>query len=205
MSFRNFFVVVFLGLGFGLGVSATAHAQLGVYGTYTANRLSGLTCFAPAPATCSGANGTVNPSGVQGGIYYDFKSFGPIRLGGDLRGGVARSNKSASTSAGGDNLTTQNSVMVGARAVVKTPFSWLKPYGEVAGGWARSDVTEPTHTYDNFAQYEGFVGADIHVLPVVDLRAIELGIGNMNRFGSGNGPTSVMVKTIAIGVVFHLP
>ena len=56
--------------------------------------------------------------------------------------------------------------------------------------------------------YEGFVGVDIHVLPLLDLRPIEVGIGNMNRVGSGSsidGSSSVGVRSLGGGVVFHLP
>jgi hypothetical protein len=189
----------------GLGMGNAAQAQVGVYGTYTANKLSGITCFATAPTVCSSAGGTVNPSGLQGGLYYDFKTFGPIRLGGDVRGGVFHSNKSAASTTGGTNATTANTVLAGVRASIKTRYTFLKPYVEGAGGWTRSDATELTHTYDNFAQYEVFAGADVKVLPVVDIRAIELGIGNMNRFGTGTGQSSVTVKTIGAGIVFHLP
>jgi hypothetical protein len=189
----------------GLGMCAVAQAQVGVYGTYSASRLSGITCFATAPAACSSGGGVVSPSGLQGGVYYDFKSYGPVRLGGDLRYGSFHSNKSASSASGGKNSTNANTVLAGVRATFKTPFVPLKPYVEAAGGWTRSDVTEVAHTYDNFAQYEVFAGADIKVLPIVDVRAIALGIGNMNRFGTGTGPGSVAVKTIAAGLVFHLP
>jgi hypothetical protein len=85
-------------------------------------------------------------------------------------------------------------------------------------GWARSDASEPFGTtnsdssspfpprrYDNFLQYEGFVGADIRLFSIMDLRVPELGIGNMNRVGSGNGTSSFGVKSIALGIVFHLP
>jgi hypothetical protein len=56
--------------------------------------------------------------------------------------------------------------------------------------------------------YEGFVGVDLHVFPLIDLRPVELGIGNMNRFGSGSGfdeTSSVGVKSIGAAIVFHLP
>jgi hypothetical protein len=56
--------------------------------------------------------------------------------------------------------------------------------------------------------YEGFAGVDIHVFPVIDLRPVELGIGNMDRFGSsatGDGPGSVGVMSIGAAIVFHLP
>jgi hypothetical protein len=189
----------------GLGMGVAAHAQVGVYGTYSASKLSGITCFATAPAACSSGGGVVSPSGLQAGLYYDFKTYGPIRLGGDVRYGSFHSNKSAAGTTGGKNATTANTVLAGVRATFKTPFVPLKPYLEGMGGWTRSDVTEAAHTYDNFAQYEVFAGADIKVLPVIDIRAIELGIGNMNRFGTGSGQSSVMVKTIGAGIVFHLP
>jgi hypothetical protein len=49
------------------------------------------------------------------------------------------------------------------------------------------------------------VGVDIHVFPLIDLRPVELGIGNMNRFGSGNGTSSIGVRTIGAAIVFHTP
>lgn len=205
MSLNKVFGLAGLIVFVGLGMGARAQAQAGVYATYSASKLSGITCFATAPSTCTSAGGVVSPSGLQGGVYYDFKKLGPIRLGADLRYGSFHSNKSAASTTGGKNATTADTTLVGVRAVFKTPFSYLKPYVEGAGGWTRSDVTELTHTYDNFAQYEVFAGADVKVLPIVDLRAIELGIGNMNRFGTGNGTSSVPVKTIAAGLVFHLP
>jgi hypothetical protein len=63
-------------------------------------------------------------------------------------------------------------------------------------------------TEDSFVQYEGFAGLTIHVFPIIDLRPIELGIGNMNRVGStatGDGPGSIGVKSIGAAIVFHLP
>jgi len=188
-----------------LGCALGARAQLGVYGTYTANQLSGITCYQPAPGTCSSGGGKVNPSGISGGLFYMLHDFGPLRLGVDVRGASARSNKSATTSAGGANATESNSALGGVRATIRTPFPFIKPYAQVSAGWARSDAAEQTHSYDNFVMYEGFIGADIRVLPMLDLRLPELGIGNMNRIGSGGGVSSIGVKTVAVGIVLHLP
>lgn len=226
--------VVLLGVAcLGLGSAVAAHAQLGIYGTYSASRLSGIDCYSAAPVKCTSgaagavfdattgkyvptAKGDVNPSGVQGGVYYDFKSYGPVRLGVDLRGGVQRSNKSAVSSGGGQNYTTSDVVLTGVRGSFRTRYTFLSPYAEVLAGYARSNATEPCNasdpnvlicpfqTYDSFVQYEGFVGVDIHVFPFLDLRPVELGIGNMNRIGSGTGDGSVGVKTIAAGIVIRL-
>ena len=200
-----------------MACAASAQAQLGVYGTYTASRLSGMTCLDPQ-GQCSSSNGEVNTTGGWGGVFYDFKSFGPVRFGVDVRAGEGHSNKSAVSSAGGSNATSTQNVLAGIRASFPTPIHILRPYAEVAAGWARSDATEPFGTstgatgtpvpprqFDSFLEYQGMVGADLRILTILDLRIIELGIGNMNRIGSGNGVSSVGVKSAGIGVVFHLP
>jgi hypothetical protein len=163
----------------------------------------------------------VNPSGIQGGAYYDFRTVGPVRLGFDLRGGTEHSNKSATSSAGGSNATGLDDVLFGVRGSFHTRYSWLSPYAQVSAGYARSNATLPfgattlnsggvpnPRLEDNFMMYEGFAGVDIHVFPVIDLRPVELGIGNMDRFGSsatGDGPGSVGVMSIGAAIVFHLP
>jgi hypothetical protein len=210
MNFRKSLVVVLLGLG----CAAAVHAQAGVYIGYTGTRLSGIQCLATGQ-TCSngskpGATGNVNPSGVQFGGFYDFKNVGPVRLGLDLRGGDYHSNKSATSYAGGKNTVGLDDVLLGVRGSFHTKYSWLSPYVQVSAGYARSDaiVANPTKTRDNFVMYEGFAGIDIHVFPVIDLRPVELGIGNMNRFGSGSsdtGSSSASVKTIGAALIFHLP
>jgi hypothetical protein len=235
MSFRKVLAVVFLGLGLG----AAAHAQLGVYGEYGVQQYGGVQCLATAPITCSNgapgvsasgskSTGSISPTGGLGGVYYDFKTYGPVRLGVDFRAGNNHANKSASGSGGGDALTTGNFFLGGVRGSFHTRYSWLKPYAQVSVGYARSNLTEPSCATssggillcggavtnpnprydDNFLQIEGFVGADIKIFPVMDFRAIELGYGNMNRLGSGSsfdGASSVSVKSLGAGVVFHLP
>jgi hypothetical protein len=235
MSFRKVLAVVFLGLGLG----AAAHAQLGVYGEYGVQQYGGVQCLATAPITCSNgapgvsasgskSTGSISPTGGLGGVYYDFKTYGPVRLGVDFRAGNNHANKSASGSGGGDALTTGNFFLGGVRGSFHTRYSWLKPYAQVSVGYARSNLTEPSCATssggillcggavtnpnprydDNFLQIEGFVGADIKIFPVMDFRAIELGYGNMNRLGSGSSfdeASSVSVKSLGAGVVFHLP
>jgi hypothetical protein len=204
MSFRKGFGVFVLGL-LCLGVSVRAHAQIGVYGMYSVDHISDIHCYAVAPQVCSAANGAVNPTGGMGGIYYGWKTFGLVRLGADVRGGVQHANKSASSSAGGTNSTNDNYALGGVRAEVKTPIFWLKPYAEVLAGWGRTDAAEPTHAFDNYIQYQGLAGVDVRLLPVLDLRPVEVGIGEMNRTGNGQGPSSLNVRTLGAGVVLHLP
>jgi hypothetical protein len=217
MNFRKSLAVILLGLG----CAVVAHGQAGVYIGYTGIRLSGIECFSAAPVPCAnganaGATGNVNPSGIQFGGYYDFKTLGPVRLGLDLRGGDFHSNKSAASSAGGKNTTGFDNGLMGLRGSFYTKYTWLSPYAQVSAGYARSNASEepfgtpnPTtfapRAEDNFLIYEVFAGLDIHVFPVLDLRPVELGIGNMNRFGSGSGTSSIGVKTIGAAIVFHMP
>jgi hypothetical protein len=119
MNFGKWMAVVFLGLG----CTLAAHAQFGVYFGYTGERLGGIPCksfigtannCSATTATLSGTgsstalNDAVNPSGIYFGGYYDFKTIGPVRLGASVRYYDAKSNKSASTSAGGPNATSSN-------------------------------------------------------------------------------------------------
>jgi len=217
---------MFLRKVFGLGVAAflclagEAHAQLGVYGMYEGTNTTNVTCFAlqaTPPQQCSSPNGSVKPFGGVGGAYYDFKSFGPIRLGVDARGEFLHANKSAADSTGESGATRLHGAMGGVRATFHTHYNWLKPYAQISAGWASSNVTEPHSVvnsgfispaplkFDNFIKYEGFVGTDIRIFPIIDLRPIELGIGEMNRVGTGNGDSSLGVKSIGAGLVFHLP
>jgi hypothetical protein len=191
---------------FALTTALAAHAQLGVYGMYSATQYTGIPCLS-VPGPCSSSGQKVSPSGGSGGLFYDFKTIGPIRLGADLRGGVAHANKSAASSGGGDNITHSSYVLGGVRGSFKTHYSAVTPYVQVSAGWNRSNVTElnPVN-YDNYLQYEAFGGVDIHLFPLIDLRPIELGIGNMNRFGTGvSSTTSVGVRSIGAGIVLHIP
>ena len=212
-----------------LATAPIAHAQFGVYGTVTVNHLSGLQsspfapandaltasqCTAPLPQTCQ-VNSNVDPIGGGGGIYYDFKTFGPIRLGADLRGTITDSKQGAySFSRGGG--TRIYSTLGGIRASIRTPLPFIKPYVQGSAGLGRSDYGLYTYSSQlnannsstlisnvvvpsNF-QYEAFAGVDIKVLPVMDFRVVELGYGALT-----GGSHTYPVGTISSGVVFHLP
>jgi hypothetical protein len=222
---------MFLRKAFGLGVAAflcfagAAQAQVGIYGMYEGTDTTNVTCLAlqATPSQqCSSPNGTVKPFGGVVGLYYDFgKSFGPVRFGVDARSEFLHANKSAADSTGESGATRLHGAMGGVRATFRTPYNWVKPYGQVSVGWASSNVSEihcltissclgsqsfPTPVkFDNFLKYEVFAGVDIRVFPILDVRPIELGIGGMNRVGTGSGDSSLGVKSIGAGLVFHLP
>lgn len=240
MMFGKRFGGMSVGLGlaavsFVLGAVPAAQAQVGVYVGYSATRMSSINCLSVAVACSNGtaavsgstvSTGHLNPSGVFVGGYYDWRNYGPVRLGFDVRYMDARSNKSAVTSGGGPNMVTSNTVLGGVRGSFHTPITWLHPYVQVSAGRTNTNVTEPAcitgsgntllcgsttitspvpRQYDNFLTVEGFAGADIRLASFLSLRAIEVGYGNMNRFGGGtNGTTSsVGLTSIGGGVILH--
>ena len=178
--------------------SVVARAQVGVYGTVTGERFGGFQC--QLTTGCAAPNGVAKPYGAAFGGYYDFRSIGPIRLGVDVRGSVLNSNKSAVTNNSSIDFVRHYSALGGVRAEFRTPLKWLHPYGQISAGLGRSNaafVNNNPEFYQNFTQVQGFAGADISILPVLDLRAIELGAGE------AFGPSSHSIQSIGIGVVFH--
>jgi hypothetical protein len=201
MKFCKWFGVLFF---LGLGCSIAANAQLGVYATATGNWIGGVTCPSFA-SPCAENDGKVKPFGGNFGIFYDWRNYGPIRLGFDARGAVESANKRADASAGGPGISKNYEGLGGVRATLRTPLHWLHPYAEVAGGISRNNssglytntvtinnnvtppVTRTTLSYDpavysNYGLVKGFVGLDIPLLPYLSFRAIELGAGS--SFGS---------------------
>jgi len=245
MIFRK--AVLFLAAA--IATTTIAHAQFGVYGNVTVNRLAGqqssplapanapltaASCVppqqgAPIPQPCQ-VNNSVDPLGGGGGIYYDFKTLGPVRIGVDARGTITDSKQGAySFSRGGG--TRIYSTLGGIRASFHTHWVPVKPYIQVSAGLGRSDyglftavIGTPGRTvpnpnggtpitippilnntvvrYNNL-QYEGFAGIDLRILPSMDFRVVELGYGALTSFGT-NGHT-YPIGTISTGVVFHLP
>jgi hypothetical protein len=217
MIFRK--AVLFLAAA--IATTTIAHAQLGVYGTITVNRLSGqqgspLAPLNADPAGCVGAaapgckvNNSVDPIGGTGGVYYDFKTLGPVRLGVDVRASVTDSKQGVYTVSRGSG-TRIYSTLGGIRASFHTPIKVIKPYIQVSAGLGRSDyglalIGSPPGklvTVNNL-QYEGFAGVDLRLLPFMDFRVVELGYGALNSFGTNSH--TYPIGTISSGVVFHLP
>jgi hypothetical protein len=195
MIFRK--AVLFLAAAIAIS-PAVAHAQLGVYGTVTVNRLSGLQS---SPEASGLVRSNVDPVGGGGGIYYDFKTLGPVRLGADLRGTITDSKQGASVQFRGQGVRIY-STLAGVRASFHTPVVRIKPYVQFSAGLGRSDYGLDGPVRNNF-QFEGFAGADLKLLPIMDFRVVELGYGALTSFGTGGH--TYPIGTLSSGVVFHLP
>ena len=182
-----------------VGSSFVAHAQLGVYGTITGERVTGVKCSSTT-TSCPGG-GTDNIIGGGGGAYYDFMTVGPARLGIDLRANTLRGNKAASIPIAGTNSVRMDSVLAGVRASFRTPIKPVRAYAQASIGWNRRVNPQPFGSY-NFLAYRGFVGLDVETLSFMDLRLPEFEIGqNIGR----NGQPTNGVQAVSVGVVFHMP
>jgi hypothetical protein len=207
-----------------IATATIAQAQLGAYGTISVNRLSGqqsspLAPLNADPAGCLGVaapgckvNDSIDPIGGTGGVYYDFKTLGPVRLGFDVRGTITDSKQGVYTVSRGTGSRIY-SALGGVRASFHTPIKIIKPYVQVSAGLGRSDYglalinessTPPGKIVTvNNLQYEGFAGVDLKLLPIMDFRVVELGYGALNSFGTNSH--TYPIGTISTGVVFHLP
>jgi hypothetical protein len=178
-----------------------AHAQFGVYGMFTVDRLSNIDS---SPYATPGSNlQPVNPLGGTGGVYYDFMKLGPLRLGADLRGSIVTTKRGAYPAFDGSGARIYSG-LGGVRGVFHTPFAPLKPYIQASVGLGRSDygLGPPVTIHNNF-EYQGLAGLDVKMLPIMDWRVAELGYGGLNPFG--NLSHNYTIKQVSMGFVFHLP
>ena len=220
MNLRN--AVLFLAAAaFAMFAGPAAHAQAGVYGTFTVNQLSGIKNSPAIPSCaqivpCPTYNNDVTMLGGTFGGYYDFFHLGPVRLGVDARGVLSTAKRGAQANANGTGARLYSG-LGGLRAVFHTRWVPIHPYVQGSAGIARSDYglnnyvkTGNTITlqsgqitlHNNF-QYMGYGGVDITLLPVMDFRLVEFGYGGINPFG--NQSHNYPVKSISTGIVFHLP
>lgn len=201
-----------------LALASLAHAQGAVYGMVTAQNLGSLTYSTVGNGTANTlvtkTDGSFSPIGGVGGAYYDFRNIGHVRLGVDLRGSIASSSHGADpTSAGsGGRLYT---AMGGLRATFPTRYKLLAPYLQGSVGLARTDGGRtPSASFngalplqngriviDHGVAYQGFAGLDLKVLPLMDIRIFELGIGAIS--GITNQPGAHLLESVGVGVVFH--
>jgi hypothetical protein len=192
--------------------STSSHAQVGVYGMFTVDRLSNIASSPLLPPNSTdpafARSNYVNPLGGTGGVYYDFMKLGPVKLGADLRGSILTTKRGAYLSFNGPGARIY-SVLGGVRGSFQTPVKSLKPYLQISAGLGRSDYglfssggSGPNAIHSNF-EYEGLAGLDIKLLPILDWRVAEFGYGGLDPFGTNSH--NYPIKQVSMGFVFHLP
>ncbi len=191
-------------------IASFAHAQLAAYGTVTVRRMTDIPYTV---GSTSATNGSFDPVGGMGGVSYDFKPDGPVRLGIDARGSIVNSTQGAypNANAGGGHIA---SGLGGLRASFHTPFIPVKPYVQGSAGVARTNFGTQYNTglasgsisnstgvlLTTHLEYDLFAGVDLAVFPLIDFKVVELGYGAVQ----GTGHT-YPVGTISTGIVIHIP
>lgn len=185
-------------------VTATANAQFGVYGTFTANHLSGIKT-SPLATTPGALNNDVSPLGGTGGVYYDFYKVGHlVKLGVDARGTLTNTKRGAFINANGGGAHV-NSALFGVRAVFNAPVmnTVLRPYVQGSVGLGRSNygiLYGSNGVVDKTSfEYMGYAGIDIPLAPFMDFRLVEFGVGALND------NHTYPLQSVSSGIVFHLP
>ena len=166
---------------------AAAEAQLGVYGKVDYRHFG--------DSSISTSNGFY---GGTVGVYDDFVHLGPVRAGLDLRGGLAKSSK-----------VDYREALVGVRVAVKAPVVPFKPYVQASLGAEESKYTGPTAvgittSYHGNLIWQVFGGVDFTVLPHIDWRAVEVGVGKQSTASGFNYTAGPTVVTVGTGLVFRL-
>ncbi len=144
-----------------LSFSAAAHAQLAVYGTVSVEHVTGLKCL---DTVCGSNNGTISPVGGGGGVYYDWRTFGPARIGFDVRASSTVGNKNAVQYASGPQPRIY-SALGGVRASFQLKTLSLRPYVQGSVGWDRTNANAPL-TYGTGVEFRGVRGCGLPVFPV---------------------------------------
>jgi hypothetical protein len=183
----------------------TAQAQLGVYGTFSVNRLS-VPAFQTTGVSGVETKSSVDPIGGTFGAYYDFKTYGPVRLGVDVRGVDVSAKQQGIDNFNGCG-TRIYSALGGVRGSFRPLLKVIQPYAQMSAGLGRTTHAEPCPNatggpipVSNNVEYHAFAGADIHLLPFLDFRAIELGYGGLSIGGTAGTPS---LKSLSSGLVFH--
>jgi hypothetical protein len=180
--------------------ASALHAQLGLYATITGERTNGITCVDPQKI-CASNDGAVRPYGTAFGAYYDFRTYGPVRLGVDFRGGVTNTNKPADYYGASTDKDRHYSALGGLRLSFATPIKHIRPYVGVDGGFARLNFDSlggnPSLDYRNYTQVQGAAGVDVPLFSGIELRAIEFTGGEIF------GPVNHTTGSIGAGIAYR--
>ena len=185
-----------------LALAPAAHAQiLSVYATYSPTRFSNVltgTTLNPQGTTYSYASPWTNIIG--GGITVGLLPIGPVHIGLDIRGSSH------------PNTVGSDTAMAGIRIGFKPPLLLIKLYVQASGGFVATRSYNVgtgalvNGTFNNhYAAYEIIGGVDHKLLPILDLRIIEFGVGK--RYNTGisfsKSQPNINILTLNSGMVLH--
>jgi hypothetical protein len=190
-----------------LFIAPALHAQaVAIYGTFSPLHASsvdtGLAYNLPPGSTPQQLTTSFWAPGVGGGVTLRLLPLGPVKLGLDLRGSTKPGTQGADTA------------MAGLQLAVHPPVTRLKFYIQASGGYLATRTVNQTHYAidpipvtqpfnSKFAAYEILGGIDHPLLPILDLRIIEVGAGQAFAIGTSSTSSNPTLFTLNTGLVLH--
>jgi hypothetical protein len=158
----------------------------GTAGDLHVNNVAVLPLFCPTGVTpCTQPFTSSNNLSVGGGVTLRLIGLGLLSLGVDGRGSHHTGTYGSDTGLAGLKLT------------IKPPFFRARPYLQGSAGYLGTYTNGSSNHY--FAT-EILAGVDLPILPILDLRAIEVGGGHALTSSANTKPT---FYTIGAGLVLH--
>lgn len=159
-----------------LALAFSAHAQTGLYATFSASNFN--------------TPNTDWQYGPSFGLYHDAWHLPLLGIGFDMRATLL-----------GSGETKAYSGYIGPHIQLHPHVLPIRPYIEGLVGGGRVAVGEGSATEDKTAlAYEGLAGVDWTILPRIDWRVAEFSFGSFSNLDS-----SVTPRTISTGLVLRLP
>ena len=171
-------------------LTTTSHAQVAVYGMFSAGHYSGI---GVGNGTAPNQSGGMTARGGTFGVYDNFLPFGPVKFGGDARFFV---QNSANSTTYGNKLA---GFMFGPRlAIALPPPIPVRPYIQLeVGGVGTNNGTSTSRTTSFAYQVNG--GVDFTIVPHLDIRG-EYGAGQLTSINN----TNHTLQEFGIGLVLRL-
>ena len=169
-------------------ITSRAHAQVGIYGMFSADHYSGL---GVGSGTASNQSGGITPLGGTFGFYDDVIHAGPVHLGYDAR---LKVDNSANSTPYGNKLLGG---FVGGRLdgnLIVLPF---RPYVQAEIGGVGTNNGTSTTRQGAFA-YQVQFGGDFTLVPHLGVR-LEYGAGQVETSGSNH-----TLQSFGAGLVLRL-
>jgi hypothetical protein len=154
------------------------HAQLGLYGAFTAQNLG-----------VPDDNGYVLYGGTFG-AYLASGRLAILSLGVDLRGSFAR-----------DGGTSFDTAAIGPRLALNTHILPIQPYVEGTVGLGRVEFAGGSPSNSTKFEYQILGGLDFTILPRIDWRIAEYSYGGLSVMDNYN----FHPKSLSTGIVLRLP
>jgi hypothetical protein len=190
----------YLGMFLLVTCAVSAGGQIGIYAMGSAGNISSFSTPLSLPPVngINGQNGWTY--GGTFGVYDNFLSLGPLKLGADARGIAQGTSRSTTTTTYGNQI---RGGMTGLRLALHAPL--LKPYIQAELGGVSTNYTAlgQSSTRSLSGVYQVQIGVDYTLIPHLDIRG-EYGVGQLFDYPDvTNNSNKPRLQQAGIGAVLR--